>query len=109
MQIKHVLALLLASASLSLFAQPWMRPQGPLNEFSPMEGTSVLTYNLPMERDIHSRAGYGPAFYIFADQKLNEQTALSLANELNIIEIAKTYSIIEKEYNNKSLRSSFQY
>ncbi len=91
MQIKHVLALLLASASLSLFAQPWMRPQGPLNEFSPMEGTSVLTYNLPMERDIHSRAGYGPAFYIFADQKLNEQTALSLANELNIIEIAKTY------------------
>ena len=31
-------------------AQPMMRPQGPLNEFSAIEGTSALQYNLPMER-----------------------------------------------------------
>ena len=30
-------------------AQPMMRPQGPLNEFSAIEGTSALQYNLPME------------------------------------------------------------
>lgn len=73
-------------------AQPWMmRPQGPANEFSAMEGTSVLNYNLQMERDIHSRAGYGPAFYIFPDSKLDNNQALELAEKLNLVNIIKEY------------------
>lgn len=55
-------------------AQPWMmRPQGPVNEFSALEGTSVLNYNMLPERNVHSRAGYGPAFYIFPDGRLDNQ------------------------------------
>ena len=73
-------------------AQPWMmRPQGPANEFSAMEGTSVLNYNLQMERDIHSRAGYGPAFYIFPDSKLDNNQALELAGKLDLVNIIKEY------------------
>ena len=73
-------------------AQPWMmRPQGPANEFSAMEGTSVLNYNLQMERDIHSRAGHGPAFYIFPDSKLDNNQALELAGKLDLVNIIKEY------------------
>ena len=68
-----------------------MRPQGPANEFSAMEGTSVLNYNLQMERDIHSRAGYGPAFYIFPDSKLDNNQALELAGKLDLVNIIKEY------------------
>ena len=78
------LALLWMGAS----AQPMMRPQGPLNEFSAIEGTSALQYNLPKERNIESRAGFGPAFYIFPDQKLDNVSALALAKELKVIEMA---------------------
>ncbi len=76
---------------LGAVAQPMRRPQGPLNEFSAMEGTTALQYNLPMERNIESRAGYGPAFFIFPDQKLDEMSALDLAKELKIIEIAAEF------------------
>ncbi|MBR1940464.1 MAG: hypothetical protein IJ845_03915 [Bacteroidaceae bacterium] len=76
---------------LGAVAQPIRRPQGPLNEFSAMEGTTALQYNLPMERNIESRAGYGPAFFIFPDQKLDEKSALVLAKELKIIEIAAEF------------------
>lgn len=76
---------------LGAIAQPMRRPQGPLNEFSAMEGTTALQYNLPMERNIESRAGYGPAFFIFPDQKLDEKSALDLAKELKIIEIAAEF------------------
>ncbi|MBR3624947.1 MAG: hypothetical protein IKN48_01120 [Bacteroidaceae bacterium] len=76
---------------LGAVAQPMRRPQGPLNEFSAMEGTTALQYNLPMERNIESRAGYGPAFFIFPDQKLDEKSALVLAKELKIIEIAAEF------------------
>ena len=73
-------------------AQPWMmRPQGPANEFSAMEGTSVLNYNMLPERDIHSRAGYGPAFYIFPDGRLDNQLALELAQRLKLTEIVQEY------------------
>ena len=73
-------------------AQPWMmRPQGPANEFSAMEGTSVLNYNMLPERDIHSRAGYGPAFYIFPDGRLDNQQALELAQRLKLTEIVQEY------------------
>jgi hypothetical protein len=73
-------------------AQSWMmRPQGPVNEFSAMEGTSVLNYNLQIERDIHSRAGFGPVFYIFPDNKLDNNQALELAGNLDLVNIIKEY------------------
>ncbi len=68
-----------------------MRPQGPVNEFSALEGTSVLNYNMLPERDIHSRAGYGPAFYIFPDGRLDNQQALELAQRLKLTEIVQEY------------------
>ena len=87
---------LLASVVFSLFglvvaAQPGMRPQGPVNEFSAIEGTSVLNYNMRPERDIHSRAGFGPAFYIFPDGRLDNEQALELTEKLNLIGIVKEY------------------
>lgn len=73
-------------------AQPrMMHPQGPVNGFSEMEGTSVLNYNLQSERDIHSRAGHGPAFYVFPDTRLDNKQALELAERLNLIGIVKEY------------------
>ena len=73
-------------------AQSWMmQPQGPVNEFSAMEGTSVLNYNFQVERDIHSRAGNGPVFYIFPDCKLDNNQALELAGNLDLVNIIKEY------------------
>ena len=83
-----VLVATLLFLSLGDFAQPMRRPQGPLNEFSAIEGTTALQYNMPMERNIESRAGFGPSFFIFPDRKLDEKSALDLAKELKIIEIA---------------------
>lgn len=87
---------LLASVVFSLFgivvaAQPGMRPQGPVNEFSAIEGTSVLNYNMRPERDIHSRAGFGPTFYIFPDNRLDNEQALELTEKLNLIRIVREY------------------
>ena len=73
-------------------AQSWMmQPQGPVNEFSAMEGTSVLNYNFQVERNIHSRAGNGPVFYIFPDCKLDNNQALELAGNLDLVNIIKEY------------------
>ena len=73
-------------------AQSWMmQPQGPVNEFSAMEGTSVLNYNFQVERNIHSRAGNGPVFYIFPDSKLDNNQALELAGNLDLVNIIKEY------------------
>ena len=73
-------------------AQSWMmQPQGPVNEFSAIEGTSVLNYNFQVERNIHSRAGNGPVFYIFPDCKLDNNQALELAGNLNLVNIIKEY------------------
>ena len=73
-------------------AQSWMmQPQGPVNEFSAMEGTSVLNYNFQVERNIHSRAGNGPVFYIFPDYKLDNNQALELAGNLDLVNIIKEY------------------
>ena len=83
-----VLVATLLFLSLGDFAQPMRRPQGPLNEFSAIEGTTALQYNMPMERNIESRAGFGPSFFIFPDRKLDEKSALDLAKELKFIEIA---------------------
>ena len=73
-------------------AQSWMmQPQGPVNEFSAMEGTSVLNYSFQVERNIHSRAGNGPVFYIFPDCKLDNNQALELAGNLDLVNIIKEY------------------
>ena len=73
-------------------AQPrMMRPQGPVNEFSAIDGTSVLVYNLQAERDISSRAGFGPVFYVFPDVRMDSKQALELVGKLNLIGIAKEY------------------
>ena len=40
---------------LGAVAQPMRRPQGPLNEFSAMEGTTALQYNLPMKHWLGNR------------------------------------------------------
>ena len=86
---RFALSAMLMAIGIGAVAQPMMRrPQGPLNEFSAVEGSPVLQYNLPMERNIESRAGNGPAFYIFPDQKLDEKAALNLAKELKLPEIA---------------------
>ncbi|MBQ1831171.1 MAG: hypothetical protein II112_02250, partial [Bacteroidales bacterium] len=88
---------LLSAAAFALIgflaaAQPWMtRPQGPANEFSVLEGTSVLNYNMRPARNVHSRAGFGPAFYIFPDGRLDNGQALELARKLNLIEIVQEY------------------
>ena len=51
-----------------------------------------MTFNLPFSRDVKARAGHGPQFYLFPDQKLNENSALSLANELGLIGWARDYA-----------------
>ena len=87
---RFLLAVVLSLLGVIAAAQPrMMHPQGPANEFSVIEGTSVLVYNLLPERDIHSRAGFGPAFYIFPDGKLDNQQALELAGKMNLTGIVK--------------------
>ena len=89
---KYILSLILSMVMLAVNAQPPMGPRGPENEFSAIEGTSAMTYNLPFSRDIHSRAGHGPNFYLFPDQKLDAQSAKVLAEELGLIGWAKDYA-----------------
>ena len=86
------LSIILAIAVLTACGQPPMGPRGPENEFSAIEGTSAMTFNLPFSRDVKARAGHGPQFYLFPDQKLNENSALSLANELGLIGWARDYA-----------------
>lgn len=87
---RFLLAVVLSLLGVIAAAQPrMMHPQGPANEFSVIEGTSVLVYNLLPDRDIHSRAGFGPAFYIFPDGKLDNQQALELAGKMNLTGIVK--------------------
>lgn len=83
----QVITILLALLCMGAYAQSSQKSQGPLNEFSTMEGASALRYNLVRERNIESRAGYGPSFYIFPDQKMDEKSALVLAKELKLPEI----------------------
>lgn len=89
---RFLLAVVLSLLGVIAAAQPrMMHPQGPANEFSVIEGTSVLVYNLLPERDIHSRAGFGPAFYIFPDGKLDNKQALELAGKMNLTGIVKEF------------------
>ena len=84
-------AVVLSLAGIIVSAQPGTSPQGPINQFLAIEGTSVLNYNMRPERDIHSRAGFGPAFYVFPDSKLDNGQALELVERLNLIGIVKEY------------------
>lgn len=76
---------------IGLLAFAQSRSQVPANEFSAIEGTTALNYNLKSERDIHSRAGFGPVFYIFPDGKLDNRQALELAGRLKLVDIVKEY------------------
>lgn len=89
---KIFFSFLLAATILNVSAQPPMGSRGPENEFSQIAGTTAMTFNLPFNRDIHSRAGQGPQFYLFPDQKLDEKSALALAEELGLIQWSKEYS-----------------
>jgi len=77
---------------LTVNAQPPLGPRGPENEFSVIEGTSAMTFNLPFSRDMKARAGHGPQFYLFPDQKLDATSAQALASELGLISWAKEYA-----------------
>ena len=89
---KFLLSILMAATMLTMVAQPPMGPRGPENEFSDIEGTTALTFNLPFSRDVKGRAGHGPQFYLFPDQKLDAQSAKTLVTELGLIDWAKDYA-----------------
>jgi dienelactone hydrolase len=85
-------AVLLAMIGTAAIAQPQSTgAQGPDDEFSVIEGTSVLSYNLSREFDIHSRAGYGPVFYIFPDGRLDAASAKKLAQRLGLPDILRQF------------------
>ncbi len=82
-------------SSLVSLGQPMMKNPGPDNTFSKIEGlkkTSAFRYNVPRIQDIHSRAGFGPAFYVFPDQALDAEQALTLVNDLCLPQLAKDFS-----------------
>jgi len=82
-------------SSLAALGQPMMQNPGPDDTFSKIEGikkTSAFRYNVPRIQDIHARAGFGPAFYVFPDQPLDADQALTLVNELQLPQLAKDFS-----------------
>lgn len=81
---KYIISALLGIAFLGASAQPMMRPSGPENEFSAIEGTSAMSFNLPRTHDMSSRAGHGPAFYLFPDQKMDEKAGKAYIEELGL-------------------------
>ena len=89
--MRQTSTILLTLFCMVAFGQSTGNTQQPLNEFSSMEGTSVLRYNFTRERNMESRAGYGPNFYIYPDQKLDEKSALALAKELKLPEIVSEF------------------
>ena len=70
---------LLALCCMGAFAQSPSKGQEPINEFTAIEGISALKYNYVREKNLEARYGYGPSFYLFPDQKLDEKSALDLA------------------------------
>lgn len=89
---RYITSLIISMIMLAANAQPPMGPRGPENEFSAIDGTSAMNYNLPFSHDVHSRAGHGPNFYLFPDQKLDSQEAKALSKELGLIGWAKDYA-----------------
>ena len=87
----QVTTIFFALLCMEAFGQSNPKTHNPLNEFSTMEGTSALKYNFVREKDMKARAGYGPNFYIFPDEKMNEKSALALAREMKLPEIVSEY------------------
>lgn len=85
-----------AAACLSFaaaMAQPMMQNPGPDDTFTAVDSMeNVYRYNMPMKRDINGRAGFGPAFYLFPDTKVDDKQALDLVNSLGLTQLAKDYS-----------------
>ena len=75
---------LLALCCMGAFAQSASKSQGPVNEFTAIEGTSALKYHYVREKNLEARYGYGPSFYLFPDRKLDEKSALELVRELGM-------------------------
>ena len=75
---------LLAICCMGAFAQSGPKTQVPVNEFTAIEGASALKYNYVREKNLEARYGYGPSFYLFPDQKLDERSALNLVRELGM-------------------------
>ncbi len=78
-----------------VMAQPAMTNRGADNTFSPIDGlekTTAFRYNMPPSSDINARAGFGPAFYVFPDGKVDAAQALELANSLGLPELAGEFS-----------------
>ena len=93
---KILLLAITCLSSLVSLGQPMMKNPGPDNTFSKIEGlkkTSAFRYNVPRIQDIHSRAGFGPAFYVFPDQALDAEQALTLVNDLCLPQLAKDFCV----------------
>lgn len=88
---KSIISLILGFTSTIIYAQPMMRPQGPENEFSAIEGTTAFSFNLPRQHDMKARAGQGPAFYVFPDQKMDEKSGKTYVETLGLVDLAKNY------------------
>ncbi len=93
---KTILSLAAAWLSaVAVMAQPTMKNPGADNTFSPVDGlekTTAFRYNMPPNRDINGRAGFGPAFYVFPDSKVNAAQALELVNTLGLPSLAGEFS-----------------
>ena len=82
---------LLALFYMGVFAQSASKSQGPINEFAAIDGVSALKYNYVREKNLEARYGYGPSFYLFPDQKLDERSALDLIRELEMPKIVDQF------------------
>ncbi len=93
---KTILSLAAAWLSaVAVMAQPAMKNTGADNAFSPIDGlekTTAYRYNMPPNRGINARAGFGPAFYVFPDSKVDAAQALELVNSLGLPELATEFS-----------------
>ena len=93
---KTILSLAAAWLSaVAVMAQPAMKNTGADNTFSPIDGlekTTAFRYNMPPNRGINARAGFGPAFYVFPDSKVDAAQALELVNSLGLPELATEFS-----------------
>ena len=66
---------LLTLLCVGAFAQSTSKDQERINEFAAIEGISALKYNYVREKNLEARYGYGPSFYLFPDEKLDEVIA----------------------------------
>jgi poly(3-hydroxybutyrate) depolymerase len=82
---------LLTLLCVGAFAQSTSKDQERINEFAAIEGISALKYNYVREKNLEARYGYGPSFYLFPDEKLDEPSALELVRELGMPKLVDLY------------------